>query len=66
MKNSKLSLYWVFFELWSTDCFKLVPSDGQQTEISLDVGKTFHMECKADDHYEYCLFEHNGNKVALI
>ena len=63
MKKFGIAFYCFFLEIYNGYCFQLVSNSNHKDEVSVDAGNPFHMECIADSHYEYCVFEHNGNKV---
>ena len=56
----------IFVGIYRTEAFSLVRKNEHQDTVSVDLGKSFTMTCTADNDYEFCVFEHSGNKVCLI
>ena len=65
MKKEIVILCVIFIGGDITNGFKLIPNNDQNNIINIDTGESFTMLCKANEDYEYCTFEHNGNKVLL-
>ena len=63
MRHCLIAIFLFVLEMQNGNGFELVANSNQQDEFSVGLGKTFYMECRADSHYEYCIFEHKGNKV---
>ena len=63
MRHCLIAIFLFVLEMQNGNGFELVANSNQQDEFSVGLGKTFYMECRADSHYEYCIFEHRGNKV---
>ena len=63
MKKEIITLYVIVLGICRTDSFKLLPNNGQDHVVTVDVGSSFTMVCKANSDYEYCTFQHKGNKV---
>ena len=59
-----IAIFLFLLEMQNGNSFEIVANSNQQDEFSVGLEKTFHMECMADSHYEYCIFEHEGNKVS--
>ena len=65
MKKEIVILCVIFVGGGITNGFKLISNNDRNNIINIDMGKSFTMDCQANDDYEYCTFEHNGNKVLL-
>ena len=64
MRHYMIAIFLFLLEMQNGNGFELVANSNQQDEFLVGLGKTFHMECTADSHYEYCIFEHEGNEVS--
>ena len=63
---NKATTFLFFIGIYGTETFRLIPNVDHQGALTVDLGQSFNMTCRADNHYEYCTFMHNGNKVSVI
>ena len=63
MEKEIITLCVIVLGICRTEAFKLIPKNGQYNNVTVDLGTSFTMVCKANSDYEYCTFQHNGNKV---
>ena len=58
--------YTIFTIIARARGFNLIPNNDFRGLVSVESGQSFSMVCKADSDYEYCTFEHKGNKVFYL